>query len=56
MTHPDGRLDLGAPADVPWSLARAWPGAELHLVGTGQHGGEEMTRHMTAALEGFAPS
>ena len=29
MIH--GRFDLGSPADVPWLLARAWPGAELHL-------------------------
>ncbi|MFN8923917.1 MAG: prolyl aminopeptidase [Rhodospirillales bacterium] len=27
-----GRLDLGSPLDVPWWLARAWPGAELRIV------------------------
>jgi proline iminopeptidase len=51
-----GRLDLGTPPDVPWQLARAWPGAELHLVRTGHAGGEEMTVQMMAALERFAAS
>ena len=49
-----GRLDLGSPADVPWLLSRAWPGAELHLVGTGHMGGAEMTERMLAALDRFA--
>lgn len=49
-----GRLDLGGPPDVPWLLAQAWPGAELHLVDTGHTGGEEMTEQMMAALERFA--
>ena len=49
-----GRLDLGSPADVPWLLSRAWPDAELHLVGTGHTGGVEMTERMLAALDRFA--
>jgi proline iminopeptidase len=49
-----GRLDLGGPADVPWLLARAWPGAELHFVGTGHAGGAEMTKCMMTALDRFA--
>jgi proline iminopeptidase len=49
-----GRLDLGGPADVPWLVAKAWPGAELHLVGTGHQGGAEMTEQMLAALDRFA--
>lgn len=49
-----GRLDLGGPPDVPWLLARAWPGAELHLVGTGHTGGAEMTEQMMRALNRFA--
>jgi proline iminopeptidase len=52
MIH--GRFDLGSPADVPWLLARAWPDAKLHLVGTGHQGGTEMTERMVAALDGFA--
>lgn len=49
-----GRLDLGAPADVPWLLARTWPDAELHFVGTGHSGGTEMTECMMTALVRFA--
>ena len=52
MVH--GRLDLGSPSDVPWLLQRAWPGSELHLVGTGHAGGDEMAEHMLGALERFA--
>lgn len=48
-----GRFDLGGPADVPWLLSRAWPDAELHLVGTGHRGGDEMSDLMTAALDRF---
>ncbi len=48
-----GRLDLGGPPDVPWLLYRAWPGSELHLVGTGHTGGEEMTARMMQALDRF---
>jgi len=49
-----GRLDLGGPPDVPWLLARAWPDAELHLVGTGHTGGAGMTEQMRLALDRFA--
>lgn len=51
-----GRLDLGGPADTAWQLARAWPGAELHLIGTGHGGGDEMDRRVRAAVERFAAS
>ncbi|MGI8418353.1 MAG: prolyl aminopeptidase [Nakamurella sp.] len=49
-----GRLDLGGPADTAWQLARAWPHAELHLVGTGHAGGEEMSQRVRDAIEQFA--
>lgn len=49
-----GRLDLGGPADTAWQLARAWPDAELHLVGTGHTGGEEMSRRVRDGIERFA--
>ena len=49
-----GRSDLGSPVDVPWLLARAWPGAELHLVDTGHRGGPQMTRHVVDATARFA--
>lgn len=49
-----GRLDLGSPADTAWQLAQAWPDAELHLIGTGHGGGEEMDRRIRAAVLRFA--
>jgi proline iminopeptidase len=49
-----GRFDLGSPADTAWLLARAWPDAELHLVGTGHAGGEEMTTRILKAINQFA--
>jgi proline iminopeptidase len=49
-----GRFDLGAPADSAWQLAQAWPDAELHLVGTGHGGGDEMTDCVIAATNRFA--
>ena len=49
-----GRLDLGGPADTAWQLAKAWPGAELHLIGTGHGGGEEMDRRVREAVVRFA--
>jgi hypothetical protein len=52
MIH--GRFDIQGPPDVPWLLHQAWPGSELHLVGTGHQGGDEMTEHMMTALNRFA--
>jgi proline iminopeptidase len=49
-----GRLDIGGPPDTAWLLARAWPGAELHLVRTGHGGGAEMTSRMIEATNRFA--
>ena len=49
-----GLLDLGAPADVPWLLARRWRAATLHLVASGHAGGAPMVERMTEALDGFA--
>ena len=48
-----GRLDIGGPPDVPWLLAKAWPGAQLHLVLSGHTGNDEMTQQMLAALDSF---
>lgn len=48
-----GRFDLGGPADVPWLLARAWPDAELHLVGTGHQGGTDMYRLVRESIHRF---
>src|SRR5579872_857973 len=50
-----GRLDLSAPVDVPWRLARAWPGAELIVVDTeGHRGGQAMKSAVIDALRRFA--
>jgi len=48
-----GRLDLGGPPDTAWQLARAWPGAEIFLVGTGHGGGREMTARNIEATNRF---
>jgi proline iminopeptidase len=34
-----GRLDISSPLDVPWDLARAWPGCELVVIEEAGHGG-----------------
>jgi proline iminopeptidase len=34
----NGRLDISGPPDIAWELARAWPGAELILIGDAAHG------------------
>ena len=49
-----GRIDLGSPAVTAWELAQAWPGAELHLVGSGHTGGDEMTDCLIAATDRFS--
>lgn len=50
-----GRLDLAAPLDTAWELARAWPDAELIVVGDDGHLGGRTTRgHVRAALDRFA--
>jgi proline iminopeptidase len=33
-----GRLDISGPPDIAWELARAWPDAELVIVGDAGHG------------------
>jgi proline iminopeptidase len=48
-----GRLDLGGPADTAWQLARAWPDAELHFVGAGHGGGDEMDQRIRDAVVRF---
>ena len=34
-----GRVDLGGPVITAWELARAWPGAELIVIGDSGHTG-----------------
>ena len=49
-----GRLDLSGPPDVAWSLARAWPDAELHFIPGGHTGDAEMDRRLLEATDRFA--
>ncbi|THA86321.1 prolyl aminopeptidase [Streptomyces sp. A0592] len=50
-----GRLDLAGPLDTAWELARAWPDAELTVVGDAGHLGSDTTRaHVLRALDRFA--
>ena len=51
-----GRLDMSCPLDTAWELARAWPDAELHVVGDAGHkGGGETSRLVYEAIDRFAP-
>ncbi|MER5883381.1 prolyl aminopeptidase [Streptomyces sp. NPDC001941] len=51
-----GRLDISGPPDTAWNLARAWPDAELVLVGDEGHGaGLTTTRALLAATDRFRP-
>jgi proline iminopeptidase len=50
-----GRLDLGGPLDTAWQLARAWPGAELTVIGDSGHlGSDTMREAVVGALDRFA--
>ena len=50
-----GRLDLAAPLETAWQLSRAWPDAELVVVGDeGHFGGGTTTAHVRRALDRFA--
>jgi proline iminopeptidase len=51
-----GRLDISSPADIAWSMARAWPDAELQLVEDAGHGlgTASMSELVIAALDRFA--
>jgi proline iminopeptidase len=39
-----GRLDLGSPVATAWELARAWPDAELLVIGDAGHTGSDAMR------------
>lgn len=52
-----GRLDMGAPLQTAWELARAWPAAELVVVDDAGHtGSETMRAEIRLALDRFASS
>lgn len=50
-----GRLDMSAPLDTAWELARAWPGAELVTIeDSGHKGSAAMSAALYGAFERFA--
>jgi proline iminopeptidase len=52
-----GRLDMSAPLQIAWDLARAWPGAQLVVVADSGHtGSEAMQNEILAATDRFAGS
>ncbi|GAA1938253.1 prolyl aminopeptidase [Kitasatospora viridis] len=49
-----GRHDMGGPPQTAWELAKAWPGARLHIVeDSGHAGSEEFGQLMRDAIEEF---
>ncbi len=52
----NGRLDISGPTDIAWELARAWPDAELVIVGDAGHGAGQagMDRRASRRAERFA--
>lgn len=49
-----GELDVSAPPDIPWRLARRWPAAEFRLVPGAGHGGRAWTDAVLAATADLA--
>nr|WP_181767590.1 prolyl aminopeptidase [Streptomyces albidus (ex Kaewkla and Franco 2022)] len=50
-----GRFDVGGPLSTAWELARAWPGARLHVIeDAGHQGSATMSAEIRRALDGFA--
>ncbi|WP_156756976.1 prolyl aminopeptidase [Actinokineospora pegani] len=50
-----GRHDMGSPVHTAWELAKAWPGARLHIVEDSGHAASDSMRAVIrAAFAGFA--
>ncbi|PRX50370.1 proline iminopeptidase [Prauserella shujinwangii] len=50
-----GRLDLGAPLRTAWELSRAWPDAELVVIGdSGHKGNDAMRARLRRTMDEFA--
>ncbi|MQY20367.1 hypothetical protein NRB20_34720 [Nocardia sp. RB20] len=50
-----GRLDLSAPLETAWDLAKAWPDARLHIIeDSGHTGSPTMAAAITHAIARFA--
>lgn len=51
-----GRLDMSAPLETAWNVARAWPGSQLHVIGDAGHKGSvAMADAIAAAVNRVAP-
>lgn len=49
-----GRHDMGCPVQTAWELAKAWPGARLHIIEDSGHAGSDLVNEtMRAAIEEF---
>jgi len=49
-----GRHDMGSPVQTAWELAKAWPGARLHIFEDSGHAGSDaMNEAGRAAVEEF---
>ncbi|GHJ34756.1 proline iminopeptidase [Streptomyces sp. TS71-3] len=49
-----GRHDMGCPVQTAWELAKAWPGARLHIFEDAGHAGSDAANEMArGAVEGF---
>ncbi|PYC69072.1 prolyl aminopeptidase [Streptomyces tateyamensis] len=49
-----GRHDMGCPVQTAWELARAWPGARLHIVEDAGHAGSDAAGQLVrSAIEEF---
>jgi proline iminopeptidase len=47
-----GRLDMSAPLETAWNVARAWPGSQLHVIeDAGHKGNETMANTIAAAID-----
>jgi proline iminopeptidase len=51
MIH--GRRDIGSPLLTAWEMKRAWPAADLRVVGGGGHGGASIDDEIVRATDGF---
>jgi proline iminopeptidase len=53
--HLVGQILSSGPLDTAWELARAWPDAQLIVVGDSGHtGSDSMREEMRGALDRFA--
>ena len=49
-----GRRDISGPVVTPWRLHQVWPGSELHVVESEDHGGDVEMELTSRAIDAFA--